>query len=351
MVAVTRCQPRFLCTLSPQQSRRPFFANTPLKRHAPHSLPDDMQDLLALPVRFLPFWRNRPLIRDASDNSFSEPVFWSSDQLRTYLKAIPKPLTVPLSQTDLEIQYFALDVSQSETPPVATGEHAAPLRSILPNLSETHANLVAHGKALLSWHSSTIYCSRCGTRTNVTQAGAARLCPNHMCKTRNIYPRVMPSIMAAVTCSHSDAILLGRKASWSPGRYSVLAGFAEIFECLEDTVVREVYEETGVLVQRDTVRYIASQPWPSAPHASLMSGFRAEVCGEENTHITIDKEELEDARWFKRSELLSGLQNESIDIPGHTSMARRLILDWLHEDKVVSFDRESKTGTVKGAHQ
>ena len=147
----------------------------------------------------------------------------------------------------------------------------------------------------------------------------------------------MPSVLVLVLRKGGREVLLGRQARWPEARYSVLAGFAEIFESLEQTVAREVREETGVVVDPLSVRYHSSQPWPSAPQASLMSGFRAYVTGDEQARVTVDQTELQDARWFKKEWLREQLVAEpaggaQISIPGHTSLARRLIMEWLEED-------------------
>lgn len=148
----------------------------------------------------------------------------------------------------------------------------------------------------------------------------------------------MPSVLVLVLRDGGQQVLLGRKATWSRGRYSVLAGFAELFESLEQTVAREVFEETGVVVDHNSIRYHSSQPWPSLPQASLMSGFRAYVTEREHARITVDENELQDAQWFRKDWLREQLMAEDgdepqISIPGHTSMARRLIMEWLYEDR------------------
>lgn len=146
----------------------------------------------------------------------------------------------------------------------------------------------------------------------------------------------MPSVLVLVLRDGGREVLLGRKASWPAKRYSLLAGFAEIFESLEQTVVREVFEETGVRVDESTIEYHSSQPWPSQPHASLMSGFKAHVTSAKDAQITVDRDELDDAKWFRKDWLLENLEADApdgaaISIPGRTSLARRLILEWLRE--------------------
>ena len=122
-----------------------------------------------------------------------------------------------------------------------------------------------------------------------------------------------------VSDAHGERALLGRQAAWTKGRYSTIAGFVEPGESLEDAVVREVEEETGVLV--GDVEYVASQPWPFP--SSLMLGFRAVARTEA---IRLRDGELEDARWFTRAELAAG----SPAVPPPGSISARLIDGWYH---------------------
>jgi len=122
--------------------------------------------------------------------------------------------------------------------------------------------------------------------------------------------------------SDGDKCLLGRQAVWPAGMHSTLAGFVEPGESLEEAVAREVYEEAGIEV--DCVTYHSSQPWPFP--ASIMLGFVATAA----THdITVDREELEDARWFERDFLLRHEDDDNFRLPRRDSIARRLIEDWL----------------------
>jgi NAD+ diphosphatase len=138
---------------------------------------------------------------------------------------------------------------------------------------------------------------------------------NNDCR-REIFPRVDPAIIVLV--SDGDRCLLGRQASWPEGRYSTVAGFVEPGESLEDSVRREVYEETNIRV--GTVSYHSSQPWPFP--SSLMLGFMAEATSSD---ITLNDGELEDAQWFTRKELRSGFPK----LPFQISIARRLVDYWL----------------------
>jgi NAD+ diphosphatase len=121
---------------------------------------------------------------------------------------------------------------------------------------------------------------------------------------------------------HGDKVLLARQASWAPGMQSVLAGFVELGETLEDSVRREVHEEVGLTLT--DVRYFASQPWPFP--ASLMLGFVATAADD---RINVNTQELETARWFTRDELLNSPENDTLRLSRKDSISRVLIEDWI----------------------
>eukprot|EP00177_Eucheuma_denticulatum_P004759 GFKZ01008650.1.p1 GENE.GFKZ01008650.1~~GFKZ01008650.1.p1 ORF type:complete len:394 (-),score=30.76 GFKZ01008650.1:959-2140(-) len=340
---------------TPPASYRPrtsnFFNDAALSRPFKPSFPTNIDQLLKLvsPAdRFIPIWNDRALLETSPPSI--HPVFWTPSHLSSWLQETRRQLTpefspllvslahTPPTQAPPVTNYFAIDVSSSCSPPLSSHQSTVPLRKALPLVqSETHATLLAHANALISWHHSAAFCSRCGKRTAIAKAGMARVCNNSLCRAANIYPRVMPSVMVLVLRRNGQQVLLGRKASWAPGRYSVLAGYAEIFESLEQTVAREVWEETGVHVDSHSIVYHSSQPWPSKPHASLMSAFRAYVTRDEHAEINVDEDELEDARWFEKASLRKALLSTAsngtgVSIPGPTSLANRLIWEWLNEN-------------------
>jgi NAD+ diphosphatase len=193
------------------------------------------------------------------------------------------------------------------------GEAFSELRPLASELPASEAGLLAYARALNLWRDSHRYCSRCGTPNIGTRAGHARHCPN--CD-REEFPRIDPAVIVLV--HDGDRALLGRQASWQPGRYSTIAGFVEPGESLEDAVRREVREETGV--EAGTITYHSSQPWPFP--ASLMLGFTAQG---RHTDPVMHDGELEDARWFTREDINTG----RITLPPKDAISRRLIDHWL----------------------
>jgi NAD+ diphosphatase len=182
---------------------------------------------------------------------------------------------------------------------------------------------LAQGAALLAWHASHGFCSKCGHRSEMRAGGYRRVCPN--CNAEH-FPRTDPvAIMLSVT---RDRCLMGRGPHFLPGMYSALAGFIEPGETIESAVRRETFEEAGIRVGR--VAYHASQPWPF-PY-SLMIGCFAEALNED---ISFDGAELEDCRWFTRAEvraILAGDKSLGIFVPPRTAIAHHLIRAWAESD-------------------
>ena len=220
--------------------------------------------------------------------------------------------------------------SGAPLPAPADGPRPVPLRAAVAVLPQDEGGLVAYAAALLNWHRRHGFCATCGARSEVAEAGLLRVCPR--CGTHH-HPRTDPVVIMLVT--DGDRVLLGRGASWPPRRYSALAGFVEPGESLEEAVIREVAEESGVEV--GTPRYVASQPWPFP--ASLMLGFDAPYVGGEERP---QEDEVEDVRWFSRDEVAAAAA-EDVDgwggaadsdgttllLPPRLAIARRLLEGWL----------------------
>mmetsp|Transcript_40662 Transcript_40662/g.130917 ORF Transcript_40662/g.130917 Transcript_40662/m.130917 type:complete len:225 (+) Transcript_40662:127-801(+) len=199
-------------------------------------------------------------------------------------------------------------------------------RSVCDSLvADDYAALLGSARGLALWHRSVPFCAKCGGRTESHRAGRNRRCQE--CSER-FRPRVDPSVIVLVV--NGTHCLLGRKSEWPPGRFSTLAGFVEFGETLEECVVREMREESGVAVDRQSLRFVASQPWLFP--RSLMMGFTVEAPRDEP--LKVDDDELEAADWFSAEEVRAALQgtaeqNNLRSVPSKASLARTVIESWL----------------------
>ena len=177
--------------------------------------------------------------------------------------------------------------------------------------SPREGGILAYAKAMLEWHRRHRFCGRTGAPNAVTKGGHQLVGGEG----HHQFPRVDPAIIVLVHAG--DRCLLGRQASWPEGHYSTIAGFVEPGENLEDAVIREVAEETNIVVE--AVEYRGSQPWPFP--SSLMVGFHASAVSQD---IVCNDGELADARWFSREELRTG----DVRLPPPISISFHLIETW-----------------------
>ena len=186
-----------------------------------------------------------------------------------------------------------------------------------------HLPPIAEAKAVLNWHLRHRFCPNCGHATQSVQGGWKRDCAN--CKVEH-FPRTDPVvIMLAVD---GERCLLGRSPRFLPTMWSCLAGFIEPGESIEDAVHRETLEEAGIACGR--VKYFGSQPWPFP--SSLMIGAHAEALTRD---IVVDRQELEDARWFTREEVVSMLARQhpqGLTTPPPVAIAHHIIRAWVEHE-------------------
>src|ERR1700685_1026721 len=214
-----------------------------------------------------------------------------------------------------DTNFFTYEIESIEPPPLLPGTRFEDLRLVASLLPIDEAGLLGYARAIVSWRRRHRFCGMCGAETVSAKSGHVLVCSDPTCRNEQ-FPRIDPAIIVLV----SDGVraLLGRQASWPVGRYSTIAGFVEPGESLEDAVVREVAEETGVAVHG--IQYHSSQPWPFP--ASLMVGFEARCAPD--AAIAVGGE-LEDARWFTRTEINAG----AAGLPPSHSISYRLISNWL----------------------
>ncbi|MCR9256968.1 MAG: NAD(+) diphosphatase [Alphaproteobacteria bacterium] len=218
--------------------------------------------------------------------------------------------------------YIALDLSglEKEHAEAAVERHGVfrDLRRFGPNLPAFEGSVLAYARGLAYWHRRHRFCGICGSPTESRRGGHQRTCLNPDCGAPH-FPRTDPAVIMLI--EHGDRLLLGRQQTWPEGQYSVLAGFVEPGESLEEAVIREVFEESGVRVGQ--VRYHSSQPWPFP--CSIMLGFWGVA---ETTEIVRKDDELADARWVSLADLRR-VDEIGLRLPRRDSIARRMIEDWM----------------------
>ncbi len=230
-----------------------------------------------------------------------------------------------LGRSDAGIHWFALDFSSlaEDQRPSLNNEEAQwrDMRSVAPLLDRETAALMGYPLALMRWHRRHRFCGSCGHPTKTEHSGHTRRCTNEACKLEH-YPRTDPAIIVLI--EDGDRLLLGHQSWWNDGMHSLLAGYVEPGECLEDAVHREVFEEAGIQVKN--IQYHSSQPWPYS--SSIMLGFCAQA---KTTNIQVNTNELESADWFSLEQLQQHETTENFSLSRKDSISRVLIDEWIRQ--------------------
>ncbi|MFH5925378.1 NAD(+) diphosphatase [Roseomonas xinghualingensis] len=268
----------------------------------------------------IPVWRSKSLLRGVESGA-PEAVLLTREAAEAVLMAGGPWALLGLREGT---PVFAVDCSGAEDPlpllPDGFGTFQD-LRAVAGLLPPGEASLLAHARGLMHWRTRHRFCGACGHACEPRSAGNSMSCTN--CGTQH-FPRTDPAVIMLVVARDEggDRCLLGHSTRFpNTAMYSTLAGFVEPGESLEEAVRREVFEETGVRV--GAAHYHSSQPWPFP--SSIMLGFHAEALSHD---ITVDPNELRDARWFTRDEIRNH-KNAGFSLPRVDSIARRLIEDWL----------------------
>lgn len=262
-------------------------------------------------TRVLPLWNGSAPIDDAARLQLLPPGRLRRPELVVYLgRTLTATSDTPAGSAVLtavldDASAAALELRWTEYRPVAL------------QLSARDTGLFIEALAIANWHRNHAFSPRSGEPTEIARAGWVRVDPGNA----QHFPRTDPAVIVAVTDA-DDRLLLGSNAMWANNRYSLLAGFVEPGESLEDAVVREVFEESGVRVTDP--QYLGSQSWPFP--ASLMLGFTARVDQTWSGDTRPDGEEILDLRWFSRDELREALHQ--VLLPGPASISRLLIEHW-----------------------
>ena len=271
--------------------------------------------------RVLAFTRDMKLLADVDPLGlrwFSAHEVSALEEERVYLGQLD----------DAHCFAVALDMSSDDAHNWGETVKALDARSFATGMGDVgydqgRAAIVGQAKALLDWHARHGFCAKCGDETEAQKAGYQRVCVNEACKAEH-FPRTDPAV---IMLAHTgEKCLLGRQTFFPEGVYSTLAGYIEPGENLEEAVRREILEESGV--RAHGVEYVASQPWPFP--SNLMIGCMVEV--EDMDAYPVDGE-LEDVRWFTRSEVLEALKGGknhegALRLPPSVSIARFLVETW-----------------------
>ena len=250
-----------------------------------------------------------------TDNNSLKLLYFSWQQLNKQLK---KEAKIFLGENDEKL-FFIYNIKSKEHLPAESGGTFSDLRFMAANLTIDEAHMTAKAAALINWHKINNLCIKCGSETRQNNDGNIRQCNNKICSYQ-IFPRLYPAIIVLVT--FQDKCLLGRQKKWPDNQFSTIAGFVEPAESLENAVAREVFEETNIMISK--IKYHSSQPWPFP--SSLMLGFNATATTKE---IKLNDNELEQAAWFSKEDLLSGV----CKLPPPLSISRALINDWINKAK------------------
>ena len=254
-----------------------------------------------------------------------KPIVWLGPQA---VSLSSKAESVFLGVDKAGAPIFAFDMPEDwsiEDSPIKGLGDFEDMRSAIGGLSPMEANCASTARSLFEWHRNHRFCAKCGSPSEIVEAGWKRVCP--ACGAEH-FPRTDPvAIMLAVKDGHC---LLGRGPNWPAGFMSCLAGFVEPGETFEQAAVRELFEEAGIQADPDTAEYLFCQPWPFP--SSLMIGILVQAT---STDIVLDQNELADARWISREEtkaLLEG-QHDELYAPPDFAVAHHILKHWAYREE------------------
>ncbi len=274
----------------------------------------DDPDTLALAL-----WNGKPLVEDAPGGDKAVRIaYLSVSMAREIAPSEERLLFLGLWK---ETAVFAVDLEGSADPadgPLRGLGRFEDLRGVALRLPAADAAILATAKSMFEWRRRHGFCANCGQPSLAIDGGWKRVCES--CRTEH-FPRTDPVVIMLPI--FGDRCLLGRQAAWPKGMYSALAGFLEPGEAIEEACAREIKEEAGLTAL--TVRYHSTQPWPYP--SSLMIGLFAEVSDD---NAAPDQTELEEVRWFSRTEIQALLRGElpGVFAPGAMAIAHQLIKAW-----------------------
>ena len=242
----------------------------------------------------------------------TEILFFSKPDIHSYF---PGKHTEIFLGSEGTHNYYCLGVSNA----VDIEDPVNP-REIITQLSDWLVDLINMARGTILWRANVNFCGRCGSPTTETDGGMAVICITKDCSIKH-YPKIDPAVIVLVS-DGNDRVALARGNRHKSNMFSCFAGFLELGESLEQAIIREVHEESGLDVS--DIQYFGSQSWPYP--SSVMIGYSAV---SEYKDLTIDQTELLEGYWFSRSELIESLKLGTVSIPPTSSIAGRMIRGWL----------------------
>ena len=289
---------------------------TPIDRHAEiRKNNDKLRDYATSESAQYIVWVKNQLLFDST-----ESIFFNYQQIQEF--GVELSERIYLGKTE-NAHYFSYQLNK--IPETFDESDLTNLRSISLLADEEEISLLFHSQGLFNWHRRHQFCASCGGATSFSNAGHSRKCLSTECS-REHFPRIDPAVIFSIADNKSEKprLLLARQANWDEGRYSVIAGFVEPGETLENAVFREAYEEVGL--QLESVQYLASQPWPFP--SSMMIGFEAVT---RTTDIELIDKEIDHAMWVTADEIIDKVKQGKLVFPYSISISWAFINRWFVE--------------------
>ena len=288
---------------------------------------DRSGELRLKPDELAKLWKSARILHFASGKFRVKPNFeldfQSADQIATLRNdanfAQGEELFLGI---DNGISYFSWCSDAADFESFETLENYQTLRTLGDYLSQLEMGLAIHSQAIANWHHTHQFCARCGAPTLSANGGSLRKCSTDGSEH---YPRTDGAVIVLVKDAQ-DRVLLGRQKIWPEKRFSCFAGFVEPGESFEQTVLREVFEESAIRL--DSITYLGSQPWPFP--ASIMISFSGIAINPDSAKA--DGEEIEEIIWLTREEMCAAIANQSLTLPPGMSVARKMIEFWYEKN-------------------
>jgi len=239
-------------------------------------------------------------------------LFFSKPEILSYF---PEKHTEIFLGSEGTHNYYCLVVSGA----VDIGDPVNP-REIIAQFSDWLIDLINMARGTVLWRGNVNFCGRCGSPTTEMDGGVAVVCIAANCSIKH-YPKIDPAVNVHVT-DGKDRVALARGNRHKSNMFSCFAGFLELGESLEQAIIREVREESGLDVS--DIQYFGSQSWPYP--SSVMIGYSAV---SKYKDLIIDRTELLEGYWFSYSELAESLRTGRLSIPPVSSIAGRMIREWI----------------------